>query len=117
MSAAVSVQKSALSEQYRWKTDVLSGSLKNAKCVLDVFTDVRNLQSAMAMVRQPDMDSIKIRTPEFRKYGRYSSPYRSVIRSWSKVFSWIKVSDIITAPMNNWSILQVGSLLMRNNYL
>lgn len=87
------------------------------KCVLDVFTDAPNLQSAMVMEKLTDMDSIETRIQEFRKYGRYSSHYRSVIRSWSKVFSWIKVSDIITAPMNNWSILQVGSLLMRNNYL
>ena len=67
MSDVVSARKNVLSKRYRWKMDVLSGSLKNAKCVLDVFTDVRNLQSAMAMVRQSDMDSIIIRTPEFRK--------------------------------------------------
>lgn len=87
VSVAVSVRKNVLSKRYRWKKDILSGSLKNVKCVLDVFTDVRNLQSSMAMIRQSDMDGIKIRTPEFRrKHSKYSSNYRSVIRSWSEIF-------------------------------
>ena len=38
------------------------------KCVLDVFTDVRNLQSAMETGKRTDMDSIKIRIPEFRSF-------------------------------------------------
>ena len=46
---------------------VLSGKQKNVKCVSDVFTDVRNLQSATAMEKLTDMDSIKIHTPEFRR--------------------------------------------------
>ena len=79
--AVVFVRKSVLSEQYRWKRDVRSGKWKNVKCVLDVFTDVRNLQSAMALEKRTDMGSIKIRIQEFRrKYGRYRSNYRSVIR-------------------------------------
>ena len=36
-------------------------------CVLDVFTDVRDLQSAMAMEKRIDMGSIKIRIQEFRR--------------------------------------------------
>ena len=36
------------------------------KCVLDVFTDVRNLQSVMAMEKRTGMGSIKIRIQEFR---------------------------------------------------
>ena len=59
------------------KTKNLSVNWKNVKCVLDVFTDVRNLQSATAMEKLTDMDSIKIHTPEFRR--KYSSHYRSVI--------------------------------------
>ena len=43
----------------------------NVKCVLDVFTDVRNLRSAMAMEKRTDMGSIKIRMQEFRRnYGK-----------------------------------------------
>lgn len=83
----VSVRKNVRLVRYRWKRAVRSVKWKNVKCVLDVFTDVRNLQSAMAMEKRTDMGSIKIRIQEFRRnYGRYSSNYRSVIRSWSKVF-------------------------------
>lgn len=40
--------KNVLSGQYKSKKDILSGNRKNAKCVWDVFTDARNLQSVMA---------------------------------------------------------------------
>ena len=63
----VSVQKNVLSERYIWKKDVQSGNRKNVKCALDAFTDVQNLQSATAMEKLTNMDSIKIRTPEFRR--------------------------------------------------
>ena len=46
----------------------------NVKCVLDVFTDVRNLQSVMATKKRTSMGSIKIRTQEFRKYMFYHNP-------------------------------------------
>lgn len=70
VSVVVSVQKNVRLMRYRWKRDVRSGKWKNVKCVWDVFTDVQNLQSAMAMEKRTDMGSIEIRTPEFRrKYG------------------------------------------------
>ena len=65
--AAVCAQKSVLSGRYRWKKGVLSGNQQNVKCVLDVFTGVRNLRSATVMEKLIDMDSIKIRTPEFKR--------------------------------------------------
>ena len=71
LSVVVSVRKNVRLVRYRWKRDVRSGKWKNVKCVLDVFTDVRNLRSAMAMEKRTDMGSIKIRMQEFRRnYGK-----------------------------------------------
>ena len=79
MSDVVSVRKNVQSGRYRWKMDAQSGKRKNVKCVLDVFTDVRNLQSVMATGKRTDMDSIKIRIPEFRrKYGYRNESKRTV---------------------------------------
>ena len=50
----------------------------------------------MAMEKRTDMGSIKIRIQEFRrKYGRYSSNYRSVIRSWSKLVGKYKNKKVV----------------------
>lgn len=54
------------------KTKNLSVNWKNVKCVLDVFTDARNLQSAMATEKLTDMDSIKIHILEFKRKHRIS---------------------------------------------
>lgn len=59
------------------KTKNLSGNWKNVKCVLDVFTDARNLQSAMATEKLTDMDSIKIHILEFKRKHRISGERNS----------------------------------------
>ena len=47
---------------------------------VDVFTDVRNLQSVMATGKRTDMDSIKIRIPEFRKIWSLCTGHRKYCR-------------------------------------
>lgn len=59
------------------KTKNLSGNWKNVKCVLDVFTDAQNLQSAMATEKLTDMDSIKIHILEFKRKHRISGERNS----------------------------------------
>ena len=59
------------------KTKNLSVNWKNVKCVLDVFTDARNLQSAMATEKLTDMDSIKIHILEFKRKHRISGERNS----------------------------------------
>lgn len=106
VSVAVSVRKNVLSEQYRSKTDILSGNWKNVKCVWDVFTDVRNLQSAMETGKRTDMDSIKIRIPEFRrKYGYRNEFKRTVINSSLNSFKVHNTANICTV-YNPYSVLQ-----------
>ncbi len=59
------------------KTKNLSVNWKNVKCVLDIFTDARNLQSAMATEKLTDMDSIKIHILEFKRKHRISGERNS----------------------------------------
>ena len=61
-------RKKVRPERDRWRMDIRSGNRKSVKCVLDVFTGVPNLQSAMAMEKLTDMASIKIHIQEFRNY-------------------------------------------------